>query len=62
MQKRYDLVVVGAGSAEMKLSELASTIHVYPTFGSGLQQAASTATVSRITSGLKGKLMQAMAR
>ncbi len=66
-------VVAGAGDEltnelalavqnELKLGELARSIHVYPTYGIGAQQASSDATMSRFTRGWRGSALRALVR
>lgn len=49
-------------SQGVTLSELATTIHAYPTFGSGLQQLSSDAVMKSSKGRLKGRLLRAIAR
>jgi pyruvate/2-oxoglutarate dehydrogenase complex dihydrolipoamide dehydrogenase (E3) component len=61
-------VIVGTAAAEvanelsvaldagLRLSELARAMHVYPTFGSGIQQLASDAAVDQALQGWRGRL------
>jgi len=46
----------------LNLSELASTIHAYPTFGFAVQQLAAEASLEAATSGARGKAMRALRR
>ena len=52
-------LAIGKG---VTLSELATTIHAYPTFGSGLQQFSSDAVMKSLKGGLRGRLLRAIAR
>jgi len=42
------------------VSELASTIHVYPTFGFAVQQLAAEAAFEAATSGTRGRVTRAL--
>jgi len=44
----------------LTLSDLASTIHVYPTFGFAVQQLAADASLEAATSGTRGKMTRAL--
>jgi pyruvate/2-oxoglutarate dehydrogenase complex dihydrolipoamide dehydrogenase (E3) component len=44
------------------LRQLSSTIHVYPTYGIGIQQLASHATIAGFTRGLQGRLLRRLMR
>lgn len=46
----------------LSLTDLASTIHVYPTFGFGVQQLAADAGLQAIATGLRGKAVRALRR
>jgi pyruvate/2-oxoglutarate dehydrogenase complex dihydrolipoamide dehydrogenase (E3) component len=46
----------------LTLSDLASTIHVYPTFGFAVQQLAAEAALETATSGARGTMMRALRR
>ena len=46
----------------LKLADLARTIHVYPTYGTGVQQLARDLTVERILGGRVGRLARKLAR
>lgn len=46
---------------KVTLSQLATTIHAYPTFGSGLQMLSSEAVMRRARHGWKGRLLGAIA-
>ena len=46
----------------LKLADLARTIHVYPTYGTGVQQLATDLTVERMLSGRVGRLARKLAR
>ena len=46
----------------LSLADLASTIHVYPTFGFAIQQLAAEASLQAITAGLRGKALRALRR
>ena len=47
---------------ELTMSELASTIHAYPTFGFAVQQVAAEVTLEAATTGLRGRAARAMRR
>ena len=47
---------------KLKLADLARTIHVYPTYGMGVQQLATDLTVERLLSGRAGRLARKLAR
>jgi len=65
--------IVGSGASEtigelalaieqrVPLSAIARTLHPYPTWGLAIQEASGTATLDRLTSGLKGKLLRLLA-
>jgi len=44
------------------LRQLSSTIHVYPTYGIGIQQLASHATIAEFTRGWQGRLLRRLTR
>jgi len=44
------------------LRQLSSTIHAYPTYGIGIQQLASHATIAEFTRGWRGRLLRRLAR
>jgi pyruvate/2-oxoglutarate dehydrogenase complex dihydrolipoamide dehydrogenase (E3) component len=44
------------------LRQLSSTIHVYPTYGIGIQQLASHATIAGFARGLQGRLLRGLMR
>jgi pyruvate/2-oxoglutarate dehydrogenase complex dihydrolipoamide dehydrogenase (E3) component len=46
----------------LTLSDLASTIHVYPTFGFAVQQLAAEAALETATSGARGTMTRALRR
>jgi pyruvate/2-oxoglutarate dehydrogenase complex dihydrolipoamide dehydrogenase (E3) component len=46
----------------LTVDHLARTMHVYPTYGVGVQQAAGEATLDRLTRGWRGRLLRALAR
>lgn len=46
----------------LTLDDLARTMHVYPTYGLGFQQAAGAATLDQLTHGWRGHLLTALAR
>ncbi|MBI4493937.1 MAG: FAD-dependent oxidoreductase [Chloroflexi bacterium] len=46
----------------LTLSDLASTMHAYPTYGFGIQQASAEAMLKRLTHGWRGRLLGALAR
>ena len=48
--------------ANLKLPQLAATIHAYPTYGFGIQQLAAEDALQRATTGLKGKLLRGLVR
>lgn len=48
--------------ANLKLPQLAGTIHAYPTYGFGIQQLAAEDALQRATSGLKGRLLRGLVR
>lgn len=47
---------------ELTVSELASTIHAYPTFGFAIQQLAAQATFEAAATGIRGQAMRALRR
>jgi pyruvate/2-oxoglutarate dehydrogenase complex dihydrolipoamide dehydrogenase (E3) component len=47
---------------ELTVSELASTIHAYPTFGFAIQQLAAEATFEAAATGIRGQAMRALRR
>lgn len=51
-----------AQAAGLRLQQLARTIHVYPTFGLGIQQLASEFAMRRATRGLGGAVARLLAR
>jgi pyruvate/2-oxoglutarate dehydrogenase complex dihydrolipoamide dehydrogenase (E3) component len=55
-----ELAVAIDGS--LGLSELASTIHAYPTFGFAIQQLAAEAALEAASSGIRGKAVRALRR
>ncbi len=66
-------VVAGAGDEltnelalavqqDLKLGDLAHSIHVYPTYGIGTQQVTADATLARLTRGWRGKALRAVVR
>jgi hypothetical protein len=48
--------------AHLKLKDLASVIHVYPSFGFPLQQLSPEASVRDSFAGLRGRLLKAFVR
>jgi len=46
----------------LTLTDLASTIHVYPTFGLAVQQLAAEVSITAATSGARGKMTRALRR
>ncbi len=66
-------VVAGAGEElanelalavqqKLRLADLARSIHVYPTYGIGIQQLSSEATLARLTRGWRGPALRALVR
>jgi pyruvate/2-oxoglutarate dehydrogenase complex dihydrolipoamide dehydrogenase (E3) component len=48
--------------AKVTLRQLSSTIHVYPTYGIGIQQLASQATIAAFVRGWQGRLLRRLIR
>lgn len=46
----------------LRLQDLAASIHVYPSYGFSIQQAAAEATVESLARGWRGQLLRALAR
>lgn len=46
----------------LTLRDLAATVHAYPTYSFGIQQASAEATYSQLTSGWRGRLLSVLAR
>jgi hypothetical protein len=44
----------------LTVSDLASTMHVYPTFGFAVQQLAAEVSIEAATSGARGKMTRAL--
>ena len=44
----------------LTLSDLASTIHVYPTYGFAVQQLAADASIEAATAGVRGEMTRAL--
>jgi pyruvate/2-oxoglutarate dehydrogenase complex dihydrolipoamide dehydrogenase (E3) component len=48
--------------SKASLRQLSSTIHVYPTYGIGIQQLASHATIAEFVRGWQGRLVRRIMR
>jgi hypothetical protein len=46
----------------MKINELASTIHPYPTYSTAVQQMAADIAVEDLLSGVSGRVVRALSR
>lgn len=47
---------------ELKLSDLAGTIHPYPTYATAVQQLSAAATVEKLLSGMSGRIVRGLSR
>lgn len=54
--------LIVAMKQRLKINDLASTIHPYPTYSTAVQQIAAEITVERLLSGTAGKLVRGLAR